>query len=214
VKYFCEILKKADEFGVSIYLQPIPRTKNLQSEDHKKKITKDYLTKYFQKFGFENTVGGFMVRAPKMEGGGVADSMATVNEISRLSGLRPDAVAEWGDKNNVNLSILLKDLKSKKIKGMDLMTAIVGNPNNKYQKELLAKYSRTKMAEGGEVKFKDKVASIKKSLLKRKKVPKAVQKDYGKTFSPAEAEDSAKRIVGAQTAKERLMMRIKSKKKK
>ena len=69
-------------------------------------------------------------------------------------------------------------------------------------------------AEGGEVKFKDKVSSIKASLLKRKKVPKVVQKDYGKTFSPAEAEDSAKRIVGAQTARERLMMRIKSKKKK
>jgi len=70
------------------------------------------------------------------------------------------------------------------------------------------------MAEGGKVKFKDKVASIKASLLKRKKVPKVVQKDYGKTFTPAEAEDSAKRIVGAQTAREMLMMRIKSKKKK
>ena len=134
-KYINEMLKKADEFGVSIYLQPIPRTHNLKSEEHKKKITKDYLIKYYQKFGFENTVGGFMVRAPKMAG-------------------------------------------------------------------------------GGEVKFKDKVASIKASLLKRKNVPKAVQKDYGKTFTPAEAEDSAKRIVGAQTAKERLMMRIKSKKKK
>lgn len=134
-KYFNEILKKADEFGVSIYLEPIPRTHNLKSEDHKKKITKDYLIKYYQKFGFENTDGGFMVREPKMEG-------------------------------------------------------------------------------GGKVKFADKVKSIKASLLKRKKVPKVVQKDYGKTFSPAEAEDSAKRIVGAQTAKERLMMRIKSKKKK
>jgi len=134
-KYINEMLKKADEFGVSIYLQPIPRTHNLKSEEHKKKITKDYLVKYYQKFGFENTDGGFMVRAPKMAG-------------------------------------------------------------------------------GGEVKFKDKVASIKASLLKRKNVPKAVQKDYGKTFTPAEAEDSAKRIVGAQTAKERLMMRIKSKKKK
>jgi hypothetical protein len=70
------------------------------------------------------------------------------------------------------------------------------------------------MAKGGKVTFDDKVAAIKKSLLKRKKVPKAVQKDYGKTFTPAEAEDSAKRIVGAMTAKERLMMRIKSKKKK
>lgn len=60
------------------------------------------------------------------------------------------------------------------------------------------------MAKGGKVKFADKVASVKKSLLERKKVPKAVQKDYGKTFSPAEAEDSAKRIVGAQTYAERM----------
>ena len=161
---------------------------------------------------------------------------------------------------------------------MDIMTAIVGNPNNKYQKELLAKYSKmasggmmadggkidmkryeiregkviftsaktfadfkkeqkqnyssipsmaresamksdwkiieSKMAMGGKVKFADKVESVKKSLLERKKVPKVVQKDYGKTFSPAEAEDSAKRIVGAQTARERLMARMKSKKKK
>ena len=210
--------------------------------------------------------------------GGMTDPMATVNEIARLSGVRPIAVAEWGDKNNINLTIVLKDLKSKKIKGMDIMTAIVGNPNNKYQKELLAKYSKmasggmmadggkidmkryeiregkviftsaktfadfkkeqkqnyssipsmaresamksdwkiieSKMAMGGKVKFADKVESVKKSLLERKKVPKVVQKDYGKTFSPAEAEDSAKRIVGAQTARERLMARMKSKKKK
>lgn len=70
-----------------------------------------------------------------------------------------------------------------------------------------------KMAEGGEVKFKDKVASVKAKLLKNKKVPKAVQKDYGKTFTPKEAEDSAKRIIGAQTARERLLMRMGKKKK-
>ena len=69
-KYMDEILKKADEFGVSIYLQPIPRTHNLKSQEHKDKITKDYLVKYYGKFGFENTDGGFMVRAPKMAGGG------------------------------------------------------------------------------------------------------------------------------------------------
>jgi len=71
-----------------------------------------------------------------------------------------------------------------------------------------------KMEGGGRVKFKDKVAAVKKSLLERKKVPKAVQKDYGKTFSPAEAEDSAKRIVGAQTYRERLQAIKKAKKKK
>lgn len=69
-KYMNEILKKADDFGVSIYLQPIPRTHNLKSEEHKKKITKDYLIKYYGKFGFEKTDGGFMVREPKMASGG------------------------------------------------------------------------------------------------------------------------------------------------
>jgi len=133
-KYMNEILEKADEFGVSIYLEPIPRTHNLKSQEHKDKITKDYLIKYYQKLGFENTDGGFMVREPKMAG-------------------------------------------------------------------------------GGKVTFEDKVAAVKASLLKRKKVSPKVQKDYGKTYSPAEAEDSAKRIVGAMTAKERLMKIIKKKKK-
>lgn len=66
-----------------------------------------------------------------------------------------------------------------------------------------------KMAKGGVVKkpmrrttFKEKVEAIKSKLLKNKKVPKAVQKDYGKTFSPSEAEDSAKRIAGAMRKKE------------
>jgi hypothetical protein len=63
-------------------------------------------------------------------------------------------------------------------------------------------YTFDKYAKGGKTTFKDKVASIKAKLLKNKKVPKAVQKDYGKTFSPAEAEDSAKRIAGAMRKKE------------
>jgi hypothetical protein len=66
---------------------------------------------------------------------------------------------------------------------------------------------------GGKVKFADKVKSIKASLLERKKVSPKVQKDYGKTYSPKEAEESAKRIVGAMTAKERLMAKRKKGKK-
>lgn len=75
------------------------------------------------------------------------------------------------------------------------------------------KYNGEKMAMGGKVKFADKVKSIKKSLLERKKVSPKVQKDYGKTYSPKEAEESAKRIVGAMTAKERLMAKRKKSKK-
>ena len=83
----------------------------------------------------------------KMANGGGVDGMSTVNEIARLSGLRAVAVADWGDKNNINLTTILKDLKAKKIKGMDLMTAVVGKPGNKYSTELIAKYS--KMSKGG-----------------------------------------------------------------
>jgi hypothetical protein len=67
------------------------------------------------------------------------------------------------------------------------------------------KMLRGKMAMGGETKFKDKVQSIKASLLKRKKVSPSVQKDYGKTYSPKEAEDSAKRIVGSIVKKKEKM---------
>ena len=56
-------------------------------------------------------------------------------------------------------------------------------------------------AMGGETTFDDKVKAVKSSLLKRKKVAPQVQKDYGKTYSPKEAEESAKRIVGSRVAK-------------
>ena len=63
------------------------------------------------------------------------------------------------------------------------------------------RFNKEKMASGGKVKFADKVKSIKKSLLERKKVSPKVQKDYGKTYSPKEAEESANRIVGAMMKK-------------
>ena len=66
----------------------------------------------------------------------------------------------------------------------------------------------SKMAKGGMTKFKDKVQSIKASLLKRKKVSPKVQKDYGKTYSPKEAEESAKRIVGSMVKKEKRQPRV------
>jgi len=58
-----------------------------------------------------------------------------------------------------------------------------------------------KMAMGGETTFADKVKAVKSTLLKNKKVSPKVQKDYGKTYSPKEALESAKRIVGARMAK-------------
>ena len=54
--------------------------------------------------------------------------------------------------------------------------------------------------DGGKVKFADKVKSVQESLLKRKKVSPKVQNDYGKTYSKAEAKESAQRIVGSRMA--------------
>ena len=70
-KHFQKILDKADELGVTIYLEPIPRVHKLKSREHKQKITKDYLTKYYNNFGFTKDKNGFMVRHPKMEKGGL-----------------------------------------------------------------------------------------------------------------------------------------------
>lgn len=96
-----------------------------------------------------NHNGELVEEFEEFEHGGGVDGMSTVNEIARLSGLRAVAVAEWGDKNNINLTMILRDLKSKKIKGADLMTAIVGKPGNKYSKDMIAKYA--KMSDGGKM---------------------------------------------------------------
>jgi hypothetical protein len=61
-------------------------------------------------------------------------------------------------------------------------------------------YVNEKMSSGGKVKFADKVKSVQESLLKRKKVAPQVQKDYGKSYSKAEAKESAQRIVGSRMA--------------
>jgi hypothetical protein len=71
-----------------------------------------------------------------------SDGMATVNAIAAGTGLRAQAIAGWADENGVNLSKVAADLKSKKIKPMDMMTAVVGKPGNKYAKDIIAKYSQ------------------------------------------------------------------------
>ena len=51
---------------------------------------------------------------------------------------------------------------------------------------------------GGKVKFKDKVKSISENL-KGRKVPKGLQKEYGKTYDKKwERDESARRIAGSQ----------------
>lgn len=72
-----------------------------------------------------------------------SDGMATVNSIAAKTGMRAQAVAGWADENGVNLSKVSTDIDSKKLKPMDFMTAVSGNPGNKYAKDIIAKYSQS-----------------------------------------------------------------------
>ena len=72
-----------------------------------------------------------------------SDGMATVKSIAASTGLRTTAVAGWADENGVNLLKVSDAINSKKLKPMDFMTAVSGNPGNKYAKDIIAKYSQS-----------------------------------------------------------------------
>ena len=74
---------------------------------------------------------------------GKSDGMETVKSIAAKTGLRTQAVAGWADENGVNLSKVADAIDSKKLKPMDLMTAVSGNPGNKYAKDIISKYSQS-----------------------------------------------------------------------
>lgn len=72
--YLRQILDKADEYGITIYLFPEPRYNNIKDAEHKKKITRKYLIDYYKNFGFELTPDKeFMKRLPKYKDGGELD---------------------------------------------------------------------------------------------------------------------------------------------
>jgi hypothetical protein len=83
-----------------------------------------------------------------------SDGMETVKSIAASTGLRAQAVAGWADENGVNLSKVSDALNSKKLKPMDMVTAVTGNPGNKYAKAIIAKYSQ-----GGGSKSEPKTSS-------------------------------------------------------
>jgi len=61
--YLQEIVQQADKYGVVIYLEPKPRHKHFQDNlEKKKKISKDYLVGYYQKFGFELTANKLLMK--------------------------------------------------------------------------------------------------------------------------------------------------------
>jgi hypothetical protein len=105
-KYLQEIIDNADKYGVTIYVHPIPRTHKLKSEEHKSKITKDYLISYYKNFDFVLDADGFfMVRKAKenyKEGGLIAPNGKKSNLTPEQYKLvRTPAFKKWfGDWEN------------------------------------------------------------------------------------------------------------------
>jgi len=101
-KYLDEIVKKADELGVVIYLEPKPRHKYFFNNKAKKeKITKEYLIDYYTNFGFEVTQNKeFMKRLPKMKSGGRTVSQTPAPASDRIKGskVNPKGTASTSSK--------------------------------------------------------------------------------------------------------------------
>lgn len=57
-----ELLELADNNGIDIYLEPIPRHNKIKDQAKKEKITRQYLISYYKMFGFELLPNGFMLR--------------------------------------------------------------------------------------------------------------------------------------------------------
>lgn len=62
-------------------------------------------------------------------------------EIAYSTGARDVKVHDFIKDNNINAVLLIKDLKTKKISALDVITAIAGKPGNKYFQKLIASYS-------------------------------------------------------------------------
>jgi hypothetical protein len=75
-----ELLEIVDRNGLDIYLEPIPRLYNIKDKAKRDKITREYLIKYYENFGFELLSNGFMVRKHnKMEKGGYYKAGGEIN---------------------------------------------------------------------------------------------------------------------------------------
>jgi hypothetical protein len=99
--------------------------------------------------------------------GGSLDDLQ-INQIARLSGVRSTAIKDWAAENNLtsnDVSNIMVGLGRKQIKPMDFSTAIVGNKNNKYSKDIIA-YAKSnsgyKMAGGGGIDKNPKVENFNK----------------------------------------------------
>ena len=65
-----------------------------------------------------------------------------VSEIAERTGLRKVSLKVWLDDNNIDDYELMQALGQKKLDPQDLVTAIVGNKNNSYFKDIVKKFKK------------------------------------------------------------------------
>jgi hypothetical protein len=141
-------------------------------------------------------------RGYKMAGGGFTSSFSGTPDRRRVTKEKGGYMAKGVETK------LVQDPKTKEFSRRIIMKPEDIETIKKIQ-DMMAKEksnfrAKNNMAKGGEATFKDKVKAIKASLLKTKKVPTKVQKDYGKIYNSKEAEEAAKRIAGAMRKKEKM----------
>jgi len=70
-----------------------------------------------------------------------SDKQHIYNAIARQAGLRPQAVKSFIEDNNLDATALMMDVGQRKAPANELVTAIVGTPNNTYFKQIVKKYA-------------------------------------------------------------------------
>lgn len=107
-----------------------------------------------QNNAFVNQIDSMLSANQKFERGG--DISSSVAQIAYYTGLNAKAIREFAQKHDISsegLDKIAKGLKKKEILFMDVTTAVVGKPDNKYQRQIIkyAKGTNNKMAMGGSV---------------------------------------------------------------
>jgi hypothetical protein len=202
--YILKVSKDGKEVGEERF-----RAKNIREA---KEMGEDYEEKYKNKFGGDLS---FSVKEAMADGGKVGgrgwENYEKGKRITKISELKVgEDYLIYNKQFNAKNIIRITSGDKTPLKRDIVYGGFVRNKNDKkiegdfaiwgYELKDLELYEIKEMASGGKVKFADKVKSVQESLLKRKKVSPKVQKDYGKTYSKAEAKESAQRIVGSRMA--------------
>jgi formyltetrahydrofolate synthetase len=72
---------------------------------------------------------------------------SAIERIAKKSGLRKDNLDKWFDKYEIKLNViqLEKDIDNKKFNVLDLVSAVSGTPDNKYEQDIVKKYQLLRM---------------------------------------------------------------------